>query len=318
MEIAEIKRALSQVSGEIPVAAFKAAMVKQDAIKPVLLEALAALTNNHRRPARASQSRLGLHALYLLTEMGSREAWTAVTELFSTMGQDENLAIGENFDEVVCDSLSQIFATLCPGDIKPLQSIIENTTIDEYVRDAALSALVVLYQQGDLVLDSLKNYLQQLFDYGLEQEKNQVWNAWVQACYNTQPDSFMLALKELYEKELADPYYITLEELNERCGLEPASICKMVMTQEGDFYCYLDDAVASLNLLSCYSGEADELLKNMENMVLNQTTPVAGHQPVAPDLHQLSSAPAANWSNVGRNDLCPCGSGKKFKKCCLH
>jgi uncharacterized protein YecA (UPF0149 family) len=21
---------------------------------------------------------------------------------------------------------------------------------------------------------------------------------------------------------------------------------------------------------------------------------------------------------VGRNDPCPCGSGKKFKKCCLH
>ncbi|MDK9721646.1 MAG: SEC-C metal-binding domain-containing protein [Rhodospirillales bacterium] len=21
---------------------------------------------------------------------------------------------------------------------------------------------------------------------------------------------------------------------------------------------------------------------------------------------------------VGRNDLCPCGSGKKFKKCCLN
>jgi len=20
----------------------------------------------------------------------------------------------------------------------------------------------------------------------------------------------------------------------------------------------------------------------------------------------------------GRNDLCPCGSGKKFKKCCMH
>ncbi|MGO9232937.1 MAG: SEC-C metal-binding domain-containing protein [Methylocella sp.] len=21
--------------------------------------------------------------------------------------------------------------------------------------------------------------------------------------------------------------------------------------------------------------------------------------------------------NVGRNDLCPCGSGKKYKKCCM-
>jgi uncharacterized protein len=28
--------------------------------------------------------------------------------------------------------------------------------------------------------------------------------------------------------------------------------------------------------------------------------------------------PALNpFRNVGRNDPCPCGSGKKFKKCCL-
>jgi hypothetical protein len=24
------------------------------------------------------------------------------------------------------------------------------------------------------------------------------------------------------------------------------------------------------------------------------------------------------WMNVGRNELCPCGSGKKFKKCCCN
>jgi uncharacterized protein YecA (UPF0149 family) len=29
-------------------------------------------------------------------------------------------------------------------------------------------------------------------------------------------------------------------------------------------------------------------------------------------------APEINpFRHVGRNDLCPCGSGKKFKKCCL-
>jgi preprotein translocase subunit SecA len=27
------------------------------------------------------------------------------------------------------------------------------------------------------------------------------------------------------------------------------------------------------------------------------------------------AAPAGDWSTVGRNDPCPCGSGKKFKKC---
>lgn len=26
----------------------------------------------------------------------------------------------------------------------------------------------------------------------------------------------------------------------------------------------------------------------------------------------------SNKSKIGRNDPCTCGSGKKFKKCCLH
>jgi preprotein translocase subunit SecA len=28
-----------------------------------------------------------------------------------------------------------------------------------------------------------------------------------------------------------------------------------------------------------------------------------------------SAAANTDWSTVGRNDPCPCGSGKKFKKC---
>jgi len=30
------------------------------------------------------------------------------------------------------------------------------------------------------------------------------------------------------------------------------------------------------------------------------------------------SAPRAKSVKVGRNDLCPCGSGKKYKKCCMN
>ena len=28
--------------------------------------------------------------------------------------------------------------------------------------------------------------------------------------------------------------------------------------------------------------------------------------------------PIVNGDKVGRNDPCPCGSGKKYKQCCLH
>ena len=49
--------------------------------------------------------------------------------------------------------------------------------------------------------------------------------------------------------------------------------------------------------------------------------PVARTDPVVTGLPPASRAPqkaggsSADWSSVGRNDPCPCGSGKKFKKC---
>jgi preprotein translocase subunit SecA len=37
--------------------------------------------------------------------------------------------------------------------------------------------------------------------------------------------------------------------------------------------------------------------------------------PIRPPARAASGAQPADWSSVGRNDPCPCGSGKKFKKC---
>ncbi len=325
--VAHLKKSLSVVSDQLPLAALREAVTQRETLTPMLLAALAAMQIRSKGSNSPAQSRLALHALFLLTEFREPSAWPVVLDLFSSMSSAENIAIGDDFDEVVCDQLSQILATLCPGDITPLQAIIENPAIDEYVRDAALGALVVRYHQGDLELEPLQAYLHQLYQGdleleplqaylhqlyqgGLEQEKNQVWNAWVQACYNTDPEPFMAALTDIYDRELADTYYITLEELSLRCGLDPEVIKRSVQKQEGEFYCYLDDAVKALGQLSCYSGASNELLTTMENLVINQTAPKVNNERL---LSFNSDA-----VGVGRNDACPCGSGKKFKKCCLH
>lgn len=42
-------------------------------------------------------------------------------------------------------------------------------------------------------------------------------------------------------------------------------------------------------------------------------------QPEGIEIEEALVQPFENiHRNVGRNDTCPCGSGKKFKKCCLH
>jgi uncharacterized protein len=38
------------------------------------------------------------------------------------------------------------------------------------------------------------------------------------------------------------------------------------------------------------------------------------HRQVSPSVH--TNEPRRTTPKVGRNDLCPCGSGKKYKKCC--
>ncbi|EKE21092.1 MAG: hypothetical protein ACD_7C00360G0001, partial [uncultured bacterium] len=60
-----------------------------------------------------------------------------------------------------------------------------------------------------------------------------------------------------------------------------------------------------------FSGASDEIeqfgaLKKMrDNASYNHTGDDAPKQ-----------KPIINTNTVGRNDPCPCGSGKKFKKCC--
>jgi len=49
-------------------------------------------------------------------------------------------------------------------------------------------------------------------------------------------------------------------------------------------------------------------------MALDQRLALKGLKPVFAESDEEERAPAA--AKVGRNDPCPCGSGKKFKKCC--
>lgn len=54
----------------------------------------------------------------------------------------------------------------------------------------------------------------------------------------------------------------------------------------------------------------------------NDIVVIVGVEPDKPqDLSDIDRAilarqPARSSPKIGRNDLCPCGSGKKFKKCC--
>ena len=58
----------------------------------------------------------------------------------------------------------------------------------------------------------------------------------------------------------------------------------------------------------------EEVIVHMAAGLLGAYRYFREHRQVSSSAH--TSEPRRNASKVGRNDACPCGSGKKHKKCC--
>lgn len=63
----------------------------------------------------------------------------------------------------------------------------------------------------------------------------------------------------------------------------------------------------------------DDEIDNIRNAITPNVREIHAYWLTHREDHTPALAPARHAApRVGRNDLCPCGSGKKYKKCCLH
>jgi uncharacterized protein len=58
----------------------------------------------------------------------------------------------------------------------------------------------------------------------------------------------------------------------------------------------------------------DPSMKSMAQLIQARRAPADIMEQIA---HQDKERQAQSWREAGRNDPCPCGSGRKYKKCCL-
>lgn len=97
----------------------------------------------------------------------------------------------------------------------------------------------------------------------------------------------------------------------------PANIIKRVADKHENFMQIVNEVLEKEYTL-------DELLHKykpqyMENKIFSSTTVLYKSKAFSSTLgliEEHESIPQVDFSKVGRNDPCPCGSGKKFKKCC--
>jgi uncharacterized protein len=64
---------------------------------------------------------------------------------------------------------------------------------------------------------------------------------------------------------------------------------------------------------------SDVEIENLRDAITRNVSDIHAYWLARREAHAPSSTPVRRTGpSVGRNDPCPCGSGKKFKKCCLH
>ncbi|NCC26759.1 MAG: DUF1186 domain-containing protein [Gammaproteobacteria bacterium] len=286
MTIEDIKTQLETYERTFPEAAVRAAMAQPEAMTPRLLECLQATADDPHRVAQTEGAMLHLYAMYLLAQFRERAAYPMLVKLFSTPGE----VCFDVAGDLVTEDLDRILAAVCGADVDPIKSMIENREVNEYVRSACLRALVLLVARGELERASVVEYFRSLFNGKLDLEADFLWTSLVRACCDLYPQELLPDIERTFDAGLVETLFVGRD-----CVARVISEGKEQALRYADRKGPIEDTVSEMSWWAAFREDDRK----------------AAHQ--APTITNGARFKAAK---VGRNAPCPCGSGKKFKKCC--
>ena len=289
-------------TGTFPYEAMTEAIARREESTPHLLSAIA-WAHEHPDAANDTESLYLLHiyAMFLLAQFREPRALPLVVRMFRSPRYEELTA------DLVTDSLPQILASVSGGDTGPIKALIEDLDVDEWVRGAAVCSLGVLLHTGSKTREEVSGYFSELFDGRLEREPGDAWDSLVSVCVDFGMTEHLEEIRRLYREGIAGPYAIPLEFVESQIALSPDS----PQRGAGSTYDLIDDAIEEMEFWECFDGggsdegESDDF-GALERALLDD-----------PEHDYIAPTPIVRTTpKIGRNDLCPCGSGKKYKKCC--
>ena len=297
MTIPEILKELEPYTGRFPKKAMQAAIEQREAITPELLRVLESIADDPAEWAKREGYMLHVFALFLLAEFREKRAYPLAVKIFSAPGE----VPFDLFGDTVTEGLSQIFGSVYDGDPALLQKLIESEDVNEYVRNAAIDAFSVLEHSGQMPREQVVGYFQRLFGGRLNRTHSHAWNGLVTAVADLPAPELLEDVRRAYEDGLVDPGFASLE------GIERDLRSRV----EGrrDRHYVITDAIAEMEWWASFHPQDCRPTKIPKLPASLPPTPPAPSSYVAPQ-------PVVRQPKIGRNDPCPCGSGRKYKKCC--
>jgi len=279
------------------------AILRRDEATPHLLAALE-WADQHSEEANDQQPPYMLHlfALFLLAQFRETHAYPLIARLA------RNPELEALTGDVVTEHLGRILASVCGGDTRLIEGLIEDPSLDEFVRAAGVNALGVLVHTGAKTRSEISTYIGELFARRLEREPSYVWDSAIALCTDHAFDEHLEAIRESYRAGLADPMCDSLDHVEAELALPPGASTRWPPERYG----FIDDAIAEMETWYCFDPQsADDDLSDLDLLKDSLFEDDEDDEDLLAGIPVVREAP-----KIGRNDQCPCGSGKKYKKCC--
>jgi hypothetical protein len=255
-------------------------------------------------------------AVHLLAEWRETSAYRPLLSLLR-LPNDE---IDDIFSDALTETLARTLASVYDGDPQPMIDIIHDPNAEETVRWQLVTTLAILVVHGKLDRAWFVEFLRDCYT-ALPQSYQFVWIGWMQAVAALG----IVELKPLVQRAYAAGFvaldFYSWEEFEQI--LTEATV-KPPTPNDPEYLLFGDTATE----LASWANVSDRLNTEDDDWIPAGSTRLQSDElQKERDWHQLRAArvleqpiiPITNsHRDIGRNDPCPCGSGKKYKKCCLN
>ena len=297
MDVESAIRAFASAGHDLPRDVMRWALDHWDEAAPGLLGVLERFADGTDRSQEAADALFFI--LHLAGERRETRAFAPLCRL-AKEGDVLDAVMGDG----VTTTLKRILIGTYDGDLDTLKGMIEAAAADEYVRSGALQVLAYLTATGRVAREETEAYLLRLYDSMEPQHEDFVWSGWVLAIALLGLETLSGIVRQAFARGLIDPMVMRYDDFRRDLARTLADPERMAGLRY-DRLAPLEDAIGELSGWYAFS---DAFKRDQERR--------AGGLGLAPS---AAPQPLINpFKNVGRNDPCPCGSGKKFKKCCLH
>ena len=316
---------------ETPIAGLAEAKDNWEIFYPELEKIMDEFITDHAAMTEERQIIL-FYGIFLCAELKYTPALPKCLQLFSqtdTYFSPLEAVFGGTLTELI----STLFYNIGQGETQALSDYIIDSHEAMYCKAAAIEAVFAQFETQEITLAVLEKHITRWFNtFVTSTDANTPFLLSVIAsyCIDYQLDQFQAAFISVENKERFDEEYLSLADLT---AWDSATAYKLIEQGliEPDFN--VVDTFASWNAAEDDNSIFDSKTKHTENNIEALTDGDEFDNTIAELIGENgalanmlfnentiieNSVPVNELPKVGRNDPCFCGSGKKYKKCCLN